>query len=119
MIALLLSALLAPMNAETPAPTTGIEGSISISPIRPGPSRLGETDSAPLANVAFEVVSDAGVVATFTTDAKGHFRVPVPPGRYTIKMREKKKIGGCREMPAEVKAGGFAKVEWHCDSGMR
>lgn len=90
-----------------------------MSPIRPGPSRLGETDSAPLAHVAFDVVNDTGVVATFTTDAEGHFRIAVPPGRYTIKMREKKKIGGCGEMPAEVTAAGFAKVHWNCDTGMR
>ncbi len=119
MIGLLLSALVAPMNAETPAPTTGIEGSISISPIRPGPSRQGETDSGPLVNVTFDVVKETAVVASFTTDAKGHFRVAVPPGRYTVKMREQKKIGGCRAQTVEITAGGFAKVEWHCDTGMR
>ena len=117
MMGLLLSALLASMNAETP--TTGIEGSISVSPIHPGPARQGETDTAPLANVAFDVVSDAGVVATFTTDAKGHFRIAVPPGRYKVKMREKKKIGGCGERPVEVTANGFLKVQWDCDTGMR
>lgn len=117
MIGLVLSALLATMNAETPA--TGIEGSISMSPIHGGPSRQGETDTGPLANVTFDVVNDAGVVATFTTDAEGHFRIAVPPGRYTVKMRGKKKIGGCPDMPVEITAAGFAKVQWNCDTGMR
>jgi hypothetical protein len=119
MIGLLLGALLAPMNAETPAPGTGIEGSITVSPIHPGPTRKGETDSGPLANVAFEIVKADAVVATFTTDAKGHFRVSVPPGSYTVRMRERKKIGGCGERTVEVTASGFAKVQWDCDTGMR
>ena len=91
----------------------------SMSPIHPGPTRKGETDSGPLANVAFEIVKADAVVATFTTDAKGHFRVSVPPGSYTVRMRERKKIGGCGGRTVEVTASGFAKVQWDCDTGMR
>jgi hypothetical protein len=119
MISILLSALLTTMNAETPAGATGIEGSISVSPIHPGPTRKGETDSGPLANVAFEIVKADNVVATFTTDAKGRFQVSVPPGSYTVRMRERKKIGGCGERTVEVTASGFAKLDWNCDTGMR
>ena len=118
MIGILLTTL-GSMDAEASSLTTGIEGSISVSPIHGGPSRLGETDSAPLAHVAFDVATDAGVVASFTTDAEGHFRVEVPPGRYTVKMHEKKKIGGCGARTVEVTAEGFAKVHWQCDTGIR
>jgi hypothetical protein len=106
-------------NGQTFSPSTGIEGTFSISPVHGGPTRAGETDSAPLANVQFDVANDAGLQASFTTDAGGHFRVPLPPGRYSIKMREKKKMGGCGTIMADVPADGFAKVHWDCDTGIR
>jgi len=116
---MLLAFLTGSMQAQPGSLSTGIEGVISISPTHGGPARLGETDSAPLANVAFEVVNDAVVVTSFTTDAAGHFRVPLPPGQYSIRQREKKKIGGCGTFKTEVTAAGFAKVQFQCDSGMR
>lgn len=107
------------MQAEPSSLSTGIEGVISVSPTHGGPARLGETDSAPVANVAFEVVNDTGVVTSFTTDAAGQFRVPLPPGHYSIRQREKKRIGGCGTFATEVTAAGFAKVHLDCDSGIR
>jgi hypothetical protein len=107
------------LDAQTPSITTGIEGVVSISPIHGGPSRLGEVDSAPLANAVFEVANAAGVATTFTTDDAGHFRVPLPPGRYTIKKGDAKKFPRCGPFEAEVTAAGFNKVTWECDSGMR
>jgi hypothetical protein len=116
---LLISFLSGQMNAQTPSITTGIEGVISISPIHGGPSRVGVTDSAPLANTVFEVANAAGVAATFTTDDAGRFRIPLPPGRYTIKKGDAKKFPRCGPFDAEVTAAGFIKVTWECDSGMR
>jgi hypothetical protein len=100
--------------------STGIEGVVSVSPIHGGPTHAGVTDSAPLANVTFDVVNDAGSVASFTTDSSGHFRVPLAPGRYSIKPQDlKKKWPRCGPFEVEVSADGFKKVQWECDSGMR
>src|SRR2546423_14219972 len=88
---MLLPFLTGTMQAQSGSLSTGIEGVISISPTHGGPARLGETDSAPLASVAFEVVNDAFVVTSFPADAAGHFRVPLPPCQYSIRQREKKK----------------------------
>jgi len=116
---LLISFLPGYLDAQTPSITTGIEGVVSISPIHGGPSRVGEVDSAPLANAVFEVANAAGVAATFTTDEAGRFRVPLPPGHYTIKKGDVKKFPRCGPFEAEVTAAGFNKVTWACDSGMR
>lgn len=101
------------------APESGIEGSVSISPIRGGPARIGVPNSAPLRNTQFEVENAAGIVLTFKTDEEGRFRVPLPPGRYTVRRAELKKIGRCGPFDVEVDAAGFKKVEFACDSGMR
>ena len=106
-------------NAQSPGPTSGIEGAIRISPIHGGPTRQGAEDSAPMANTAFDVVNDTGVVSSFTTDDAGHFRVALSPGRYSIKMHEHRKIGGCGTFAVEVSAGEFKKVHVDCDSGIR
>lgn len=90
-----------------------------MSPIRPGPTRPGVPDTAPLANATFDVVNDGGLVASFTTDAEGKFRVAVAPGHYSVKQRTTKKIGGCRMLTADVPASGFVTVAWVCDTGMR
>lgn len=98
---------------------TGIEGSVSISPIRGGPARVGVPNSAPLANTDFVVENAAGVVVTFKTDEAGRFRVPLSPGRYTVRAAQIKKIGRCGPFEVEVDGGGFKKVQFDCDSGMR
>src|SRR2546423_14309588 len=98
----LLPFLTGSMQAQPGSLSTGIEGVISISPTHGGPARLGETDSAPLANVAFEVVNDAVVVTSFTTDAARHFRVPLPPAPDSRHPRGKKKHGGRRRFPTQL-----------------
>src|SRR3954471_14441430 len=101
------------------AQSSGVEGTIKTSPIHGGPSRMGVEDSAPVANAAFDVVNGTDVVASFKTDDSGHFRVPLPPGRYSIKMPGPRRIGGCASFAVEVSAGEFKKVHIECDSGIR
>jgi hypothetical protein len=116
----LLSLMPLKTNAQPSSLSTGIEGVVSIGPIHGGPQRSDEPASAPLANAVFEVVNDAGAVTTFTTDESGHFRIPLAPGRYSIKRTgAKAKLGFCGPFAVEVTAEGFKKVQWECDSGMR
>ena len=121
LIALFFTAALAvSTQAQTPAPTTGIEGVIFIGPVHGGPVRVGEPDSAPLVKATFDVSSTTGVVASFETDDAGHFRVALAPGHYSIQRRgSQKKIGRCGPFEVEVPADGFKKIRWDCDSGMR
>ena len=107
-------------DAQSPAPTSGIEGTVTISPIHGGPSKLGEVDSAPMANTSFRVAAAGNVVTTFKTDAKGYFKIGLPPGRYEIRIEQPLMKGrGCALSDIEVAAGAFKMVQINCDSGMR
>jgi len=107
--------------AETPPPgTSGIEGTIVVSPIRPGPIRKDEEPSvAPVRNAQFAIKAGDATVKTFTTDNEGRFQVELPPGHYVI-VREgaPARIGRWR-FEADVVAGQVSKVNWTADSGMR
>src|ERR1700736_537358 len=107
--------------AESRLPgTSGIEGTILVSPSRPGPIRKDDGPSvAPVRNAQFVVKAGDGTVATFTTDGEGRFQVALPPGHYVI-VREgaAPRIGRWR-FEADVVAGQVTKVNWTADSGMR
>ena len=101
--------------------TTGIEGMIAVSPIRPGPIRAGSElpNAAPLTNATFRVTSNEGSVTTFTTDTQGHFRVSLKPGHYSVLLAENRFPRPCGPFEIDVEAGKMTEVEWRCDSGMR
>jgi hypothetical protein len=99
---------------------SGIEGVISVSPARPGPVRVDEAGSVPLANATFVIENDSREIASFTTDDKGHFRAAVPPGHYKVSLKGRKSsIGRFGPFEVDVVAGKMTKVQWECDSGIR
>lgn len=101
-------------------PTTGLQGVITTSPIQGGPARIGIPNSAPLANVDFNVKKGDETVASFRTDDKGQFRITLAPGHYIISLKEgKRRFGRYGPFEADVVAGQLKRVEWTCDSGMR
>jgi hypothetical protein len=106
--------------AETQPPaTSGIEGNIFVSPIRPGPITKDGPSVAPAANVRFLVKSGDATVKTFTTDDEGRFQIALPPGHYVI-MKEGAPVRiGRWHFEADVVAGQMIKVHWTADSGMR
>ena len=113
-------AMAEPQPTPTADAATGIEGVISVGPIHGGPARIGVPDSRPLVNTEFVIENEKGIAAAFTTDDQGHFRVALPPGHYTVSRKEKKGgIGHYGPFEVEVVAGQIAKVDWHCDTGMR
>src|SRR3982074_1291883 len=107
--------------AETPAPgTSGIEGTIVVSPTRPGPIRKDEELSvAPVSNAQFVVKAGDATVKTFTTDGDGRFQVALPPGHYVIEREGAGTRIGRWRFEADVVAGQMTKVNWTADSGMR
>ena len=107
--------------AETPAPgTSGIEGTIVVSPTRPGPIRKDEELSvAPVSNAQFVVKAGDATVKTFTTDGDGRFQVALPPGHYVILREGAAPRVGLWRFEADVVAGQMTKVNWTADSGMR
>src|SRR5260370_18405112 len=93
--------------AETPAPgTSGIEGTIVVSPTRPGPIRKDEElRVAPVSNAQFVVKAGDATVKTFTTDGEGRFQVGLPPGHYVILREGAAPRGGRWRFEAEIVSG--------------
>ena len=119
LLLLIMSSSFSPAQTQTES-GTGIEGLITVGPIRGGPSRIGIPDSRPLANAAFVVGNEKGVVTSFTTNDQGRFRISLAPGHYTVSMRDKKgAIGRYGPFDVDVIVGQMTKVEWDCDTGMR
>ena len=99
---------------------SGIDGIITISPAKPGPTRIDEAGSVPLANTAFAIESNDREVGSLTTDEKGHFRVALPPGHYKVSLKGRKtSIGRFGPFEVEVVSGKMTNVRWECDSGIR
>ena len=75
-----------------PGKESGIEGIITVSPAKPGPTRIDAAGSVPLANATFVVANNNAEIASFTTDEKGHFRAALPPGHYKVSLKGRKTI---------------------------
>ena len=120
-VAATLIAFFSMTTVATPSPgTSGIEGTIVVSPTRPGPIRKDEEPSVvPVRNTLFAIKAGDATVKTFTTDGEGRFQVALPPGHYIIvKEGAVARIGRWR-FEADVAAGQMTKVNWTADSGMR
>lgn len=75
--------IVAGCNAATaPGYTTGLVGDVTRGPVTPVCMPDVPCD-APF-SAGFSVTSGGHVVATFHSDAQGHFEVRLPPGDYTI-----------------------------------
>jgi hypothetical protein len=116
----IMTALFSSAEAESQSPT-GIEGMITVSPIRPGPIRAGADapNRGPFANSTFVVQSEKATITSFTTDDQGRFRVSLIPGHYTISSKQDTGPGHCGPFDVDVVPGKVTSVEWRCDSGMR
>jgi hypothetical protein len=117
---LVLSSVFSSAQTQSQSPT-GIEGVITVSPIRPGPIRAGTDipNRGPFANTTFVVQSEKGRAISFTTDNQGRFRVSLAPGHYTVWPKQQGGPGHCGTFDVDVVAGKMTQVEWRCDSGMR
>ncbi len=107
------------MAETTFADGSGIAGVISVSPSRPGPQRVDAPSKAPVAKTAFVVMKGEEKVASFITDAEGHFQVSLPPGHYLIRREDPGAAIGHWRFEVDVAAGKMSTVDWTGDSGMR
>jgi hypothetical protein len=116
-----LAMCLGAADGQTTSPgVTGVEGTVMVSPVRPGPIRKGsESPKAPLSNAAFSVTSDNGEVTKFTTDVMGRFKILLKPGHYVVSLAENRFPKPCGPFEIRIESGKITQVEWRCDSGMR
>ena len=123
-ISLLLAAicLVGGLNADMPvdAAEIGIRGTALWGPVKPGPSRLGQSDEAPF-RATFIVLVDERQVARFKSDKKGNFEVLLPAGDYTIVPDKSTPIPAPQSQmkTVTVPEDGFAVVTLRFDTGMR
>ena len=105
----------------SPSPVAGgIEGTIVVSPSRPGPVKKDAGPSvAPVANAHFVVKAGDATVAAFTTSSEGYFKVALPPGHYLVTREDSVSRIGSWRFEADVVAGQVTKVNWTADSGIR
>ena len=110
------------LNADVPvnAAETGIRGTALWGPVKPGPSRLGQSDEAPF-RATFIVLVDERQVARFKSDKNGNFEVLLPPGEYTVVPDKSTPIlfPGQQKKTVTVPEDGFAVVTLRFDTGMR
>ena len=117
---LIAMAVCASTGQTPPGGESGIDGIITISPAKPGPTRIDEAGSVPLANTTFAIESNGSEAGSLTTDDKGHFRVTLPPGHYKVSLKGRKtSIGHFGPFEVEVVSGKMTNVQWECDSGIR
>ncbi len=71
-----------------------------------------------MGNTQFIVKQGENKVASFKTDAQGHFRLTLPAGEYVV-LREGAGTIGRWQFQVTVEPGKMASVHWTADSGMR
>jgi hypothetical protein len=112
-------ALAAAQPTPQPLETTGVEGTITVSPVQGGPTRQGAAEAKPLPGTAFIIQQGDRVVASFVTDEQGRFRVSLGPGHYTISKKERGGLGSFGPFEVDVRQGQMKSVAWACDLGIR
>jgi len=102
------------------AAETGIRGTVLCGPIKPGPTRVGQSDEAPF-RATFIVRVAERQVARFKSDKNGKFEVLLPAGDYTIVPDKSAPIPAPQNQTKTVTVPdvGFAVVTLRFDSGMR
>ena len=102
------------------AAETGIRGTALWGPIKPGPTRVGQSDEAPFRATFIVLVAERQVVR-FKSDKKGKFEVLLPAGDYTIVPDKSTPIPAPQSQAKTVSVpeDGFAVVTLRFDTGMR
>ena len=102
------------------AAETGIRGTALWGPVKPGPTRVGQSDEAPF-RATFIVLVAERQVARFESDKKGEFEVLLPAGDYTIVPDRSAPVPTPQSQTKTVTVpkDGFAVVTLRFDTGMR
>ena len=99
---------------------SGIEGQFFVYPINGGPELPGVLNQAPWGDTSFTIRRGDKVIATFSTDAKGRFRVPLAPAKYTLLPTEPHSaLPETEPLELEVPPGKFLKLGVKFDTGIR
>jgi len=121
-LTLLIILVMAGWSFAQAAPGAAVlEGTVLLSPARPGPQHAGERDTVPMSKAVVRVLKANGYeVARATTDDQGRFSVGVSPGTYKIVVDvQGAAFPRCETTDVVVQEGARGNVQIMCDSGMR
>jgi hypothetical protein len=111
-------ALAGACSSGNPTPiNTGLTGTIRRGPVMPV-CREGVPCDAPMSG-SFDVLKDGHRVASFQTDADGHFRVSLAPGTYTVTPTSAGALMNQQSKTVTVGPDGLTSVELSFDTGIR
>ena len=83
----LTCALIATGEVAASGGSSGVQGSVTLSPACGGPQREGVACTAPYADVELRLLaSDGAAVASAYTSANGHYLLSAPAGRYRVQV---------------------------------
>lgn len=105
-----------------PQPEAWLSGTVVKGPMCPGPARPDRPCPDKPVRGTFQILDGAGeVVATFTTDEEGRFRIRLSPGEYTVLPEGERASANPLRASARVKVlgGGETEVRLYWDTGMR
>jgi len=100
----------------------GIEGRVIIRPISPPISPTVRPEGANYRpyQATVSVMNQRGQTVTqFQSDLKGRFRLPLEPGRYTLRPESPGPLPRAAEQAVTVSEGQFTEVLIAYDSGIR
>jgi hypothetical protein len=100
----------------------GIEGRVIIQPISPpiSPTIRPEGANYRPYRASVSVMDQRGQTVTqFQCDLNGHFRLPLEPGRYTLRPESPGPLPRASEQTVTVSEGQFTEVLITYDSGIR
>ena len=111
------------LSFETPAPPSGIRGTVLLGPTCPMGSEPGANDPVPcLTPYAAELVVldlENVVVERITSGDDGKFAVDLEPGEYVIAPEGGNPYPIAQPVPVTVAPGQYAEVEINYDTGIR
>ena len=108
-------------GSERPPPNTGIEGTVTIGPMRPVVQENTPCpDEAYVATIVIEDL-DGDEVARTQSGEDGRYRVDVAPGAYWLlpQWPNEGAPPSAPEQQVEVRAGEYAHTDIQYDSGIR
>ena len=117
-LALLVSLPAAGLAQASPqaTPASGLYGRVTRGPVTPV-CKVGIPCDEPAANATFLLVRD-GQSRRVRTDARGHYRVRLAPGRYLIRKPDWGP-GSISPSSARVRYGRFTRLNLAIDTGIR
>ena len=116
----LTCALIATSAAAASGGSSGVQGTVMLSPACGGAQREGAACNSPYADVELRLLaSDGAAVASTRTSANGRYLLAAPAGRYRVQVMTPVKITRCPSPEVLVVAKQTSTVDIECDSGMR